>query len=102
MLAPLGHGVGLRVPHFDRALASGLDVDLVEAVSENFFGGGGRPMAVLQRLRRDMPVVLHGVSLGIGSSAPPAAPTGGAGSVFTCTGSRSRSSGPFLTSTSRR
>jgi uncharacterized protein (UPF0276 family) len=71
VLAPLGHGVGLRVPHFDRALSRGLDVDLVEAVSENFFGGGGRPMAVLERLRRDMPVVLHGVSLGIGSSAPP-------------------------------
>jgi uncharacterized protein (UPF0276 family) len=69
----IGHGVGLRVPHFDRALSSGLDVDLVEAVSENFFGGGGRPMAVLERLRRDMPVVLHGVSLGIGSPEPPAA-----------------------------
>jgi uncharacterized protein (UPF0276 family) len=72
MAASLGHGVGLRVPHFERALASGLDVDLVEAVSENFFGGGGRPMAVLQRLRRDMPVLLHGVSLGIGSAQPPA------------------------------
>ncbi|HET6582375.1 MAG TPA: DUF692 family protein, partial [Nannocystaceae bacterium] len=65
------HGVGLRVPHFDRALSIGLDVDFVEAVSENFFGGGGRPMAVLERLRRDLPVVLHGVSLGIGSPAPP-------------------------------
>lgn len=71
--AHLGHGVGLRVPHFDRALAEGLDVDLVEVVSENFFGGGGRPMAVLERLRRDMPVVLHGVSLGIGSPEPPSA-----------------------------
>lgn len=69
----IGHGVGVRVPHFDRALSLGLDVDLVEAVSENFFGGGGRPMAVLERLRRDMPVVLHGVSLGIGSPEPPAA-----------------------------
>lgn len=66
----LGHGVGLRVPHFDRALGPGLDVDLVEAISENFFGGDGRPMAVLERLRRDMPVVLHGVSLAIGSTAP--------------------------------
>ena len=66
----LGHGIGLRVPHFEQALASGLDVDLVEAVSENFFGGGGRPMAVLERLRRDMPVVLHGVSLAVGSTMP--------------------------------
>lgn len=66
----LGHGVGLRVPHFEQALGPGLDVDLVEAISENFFGGDGRPMAVLERLRRDMPVVLHGVSLAIGSTAP--------------------------------
>lgn len=73
MVAALGHGVGLRVPHFERARTRGLDVDLVEAVSENFFGGGGRPMAVLERLRRDMPVVLHGVSMGIGSSTPPSA-----------------------------
>jgi uncharacterized protein (UPF0276 family) len=72
-MASLGHGVGLRVPHFEHALRHGLDVDLVEAISENFFGGGGRPMAVLERLRRDMPVVLHGVSLGIGSDLSPRA-----------------------------
>lgn len=66
----LGHGVGLRVPHFEQALGPGLDVDLVEAISENFFGGGGRPMAVLQRVRASVPVVLHGVSLAIGSVAP--------------------------------
>src|SRR5262245_815591 len=66
----LGHGVGLRVPHFDRALTVGLDVDLVEATSENFFAGGGRPAAVLERVRRDMPVVLHGVSRAIGSVDP--------------------------------
>jgi uncharacterized protein (UPF0276 family) len=62
----LGHGVGLRVPHYARALESGLDVDWVEVITENFFGGGGRPRAVLERLRRDLPLVFHGVSLGIG------------------------------------
>lgn len=67
----MGHGVGLRVPHFNRALEQGLDVDWVEAVSENFFGQGGRPHAVLERVRRDMPVVLHGVSLGVGSPNAP-------------------------------
>lgn len=73
----LGHGVGLRVPHYPRALAAGpeggLDVDWVEVISENFFGGGGRPRAVLERLRRDLPLVLHGVSLGVGSAGPPVA-----------------------------
>ncbi len=66
----IGYGVGLRVPHYARALQEGLDVDWVEAISENFFGEGGRPLAVLERLRRDIPVVLHGVGLGIASVAP--------------------------------
>ncbi len=63
----LGHGVGLRVPHYERALAGALDVDWVEVITENFFGGGGRPRAVLEAVRRDVPLVFHGVSLGIGS-----------------------------------
>ena len=67
----LGHGVGLRVPHYQRALEHGLDVDWVEVITENFFGGGGRPRAVIERLRREMPLVLHGVSLGIGSGDAP-------------------------------
>ncbi len=69
----LGHGAGIRVPHFDHALARGLAVDVVEVLSENYLAGGGRPAAVLERLRRDMPVVCHGVSLGLGSPDPPAA-----------------------------
>jgi uncharacterized protein (UPF0276 family) len=67
----IGHGVGLRVKHYDRALDVGLDVDWVECISENFMGGGGRPRAVLDRLRRDMPIVFHGVSMGIGGSSGP-------------------------------
>lgn len=67
----LGHGVGLRVPHYARALREGLAVDWVEAISENFFGGGGRPAAVLDALRPDMPVVFHGVGMGIASPQPP-------------------------------
>lgn len=66
----LGHGVGLRLPHYERALAHGLDVDWVEVISENFMRPGGRPRAVLERLRRDMPIVMHGVSMGIGSVEP--------------------------------
>jgi uncharacterized protein (UPF0276 family) len=74
----LGHGVGLRLAHYDRALARGVDVDFVEVVTENFFGPGGtvpggRPRAVLERVRADVPVVLHGVSLGVGSVDPPSA-----------------------------
>ncbi len=72
----LGHGVGLRVPHYDHILAHGVagQVDWMEAISENFFGPGGRPRAVLDRVRQDVPVVFHGVSLAIGSADPPPAP----------------------------
>jgi uncharacterized protein (UPF0276 family) len=45
-------------------------VGWIEAISENFIGVGGRPLAVLEKARRDFPVVLHGVSLSIGSVDP--------------------------------
>lgn len=70
----LGHGVGLRTRHYARALGvepGGLDVDWVEVISENFFGEGGRPSRTIERVREQLPVVLHGVSLGIGSLDAP-------------------------------
>jgi uncharacterized protein (UPF0276 family) len=66
----LGHGVGLRPKHYGRFLESRPQVDWVEAISENFMRIGGRPRAVLEKVRRDFPVALHGVSLSIGSSDP--------------------------------
>lgn len=66
----LGHGVGLRVPHYEKALDGSLDVDWVEVITENFLGLGGRPQAVLAGARAQVPVVFHGVSLGIGSVEP--------------------------------
>ena len=66
----LGHGIGLRSKHYGRFLAEPPPVAWVEAISENFLAPGGRPQAVLEKVRRDVPVVLHGVSLGIGSTDP--------------------------------
>jgi len=66
----LGHGVGLRRDHFDRILSAPTGVDWFEAISENFMVPGGRPLDILRRVRRDYPVVLHGVSLSIGSTDP--------------------------------
>jgi uncharacterized protein (UPF0276 family) len=66
----LGHGVGLRPKHYGRYLESKVRVDWVEAISENFMRIGGRPLAVLEKVRRDVPVALHGVSLSIGSTDP--------------------------------
>src|SRR5437588_12340935 len=66
----LGHGIGLRPKHFGRLLAEQPPVDWMEAVSENYLAPGGRPVAVLEKVRREVPVALHGVSLAIGSTDP--------------------------------
>jgi uncharacterized protein (UPF0276 family) len=60
------HGIGLRTKHYPEILERGLRADFVEAITENFVDRGGRPRAVLERVRRDMPVALHGVSLSLG------------------------------------
>lgn len=66
----LGHGVGLRAEHYDEFLQGRPGVDWVEAISENYMDTGGRPLHVLERVRRDLPVALHGVALSIGSTDP--------------------------------
>jgi uncharacterized protein (UPF0276 family) len=66
----IGHGIGLRTSHFGELLAAPPPVDFVEAISENFMARGGRPLAVLEKVRGDVRVVLHGVSLSIGSVDP--------------------------------
>lgn len=67
----LGFGLGLRVDHYDAILESRPDnIDWFEAISENYLVAGGKPLHYLDRVRRDWPVVLHGVSLSIGSDDP--------------------------------
>ena len=66
----LGHGVGLRTKHYPRVLDGTARVDWFEAISENFMIRGGRPLAVLERARADASLVLHGVSLSLGSTDP--------------------------------
>jgi uncharacterized protein (UPF0276 family) len=66
----LGHGVGLRPTHFPRLWDGTARVDWFEAISENYMIAGGRPLAALERARAIAPVVLHGVSLSIGSTDP--------------------------------
>jgi uncharacterized protein len=63
----LGHGIGFRPKHYPQVL-EGVRADWFEVVSENFMIPGGRPLSVLERVRADRPVVLHGVSLSIGST----------------------------------
>ncbi|OYD59907.1 UNVERIFIED_ORG: hypothetical protein BDU10_9197 [Burkholderia sp. CF145] len=63
-------GVGLRHAHYDDFLRRVPPVDWVEVHSENYFGDGGLDLHVLDTVRRDLPVSLHGVGLGLGSSRP--------------------------------
>jgi hypothetical protein len=66
----LGFGAGLRVEHYDDVLEGAGGLDWFEAISENYMDTGGRPLRVLERVRHDHPVALHGVALSIGSTDP--------------------------------
>ena len=66
----LGLGIGLRSSHFDHILSEWPEVGWFEAISENFMDSGGRPRNVIRRVAERYPVVLHGVSLSIGSTDP--------------------------------
>jgi uncharacterized protein (UPF0276 family) len=66
----LGHGIGLRPKHFPQLWNGTARADWFEAISENYMVAGGRPLAALERARSLAPLVLHGVSLSIGSTDP--------------------------------
>jgi uncharacterized protein (UPF0276 family) len=66
----LGMGVGLRTVHFDHILEQHPTVDWFEVISENFMDSRGRPRYVLEQITERYPVVMHGVSLSIGSTDP--------------------------------
>jgi uncharacterized protein (UPF0276 family) len=66
----LGLGVGLRSPHFSHILQHWPAVDWFEVISENFIDSHGRPRYVLEQIAERYPVVMHGVSLSIGSTDP--------------------------------
>ena len=66
----LGYGLGLRPQHYPDILDGDPDIDWFEAISENYMVPGGQPLNVLERIRARYPIVLHGVSLSIASTAP--------------------------------
>ncbi|MEJ7805684.1 MAG: DUF692 family multinuclear iron-containing protein [Telluria sp.] len=67
-MAPPRIGVGLRAPHYRQFLEQRPKVDWLEVHTENFLDRAGWDWHVLQQLRRDYPVSLHGVGLGLGSA----------------------------------
>ena len=65
-----GFGLGLRPVHYEALLTESHAVDWLEIVSENYLVPGGQPLAYLERIRARFPLVMHGVSLSIGSTDP--------------------------------
>jgi len=62
-----GFGLGLRPVHYAAFLAAPQRVDWLEAISENYMVPGGKPLVMLEAMRARYPIVLHGVSMSIGS-----------------------------------
>jgi uncharacterized protein len=66
----LGFGLGLRPTHYETILNETPAVDWFEIISENYLVPGGRPLHYLDRIRERYPMVMHGVSLSIGTQDP--------------------------------
>ena len=64
-------GLGLRTPFYDEALQGNTDIDFYELLSENYMVPGGKPIDYLDAFAERFPLVLHGVSLSIGSDEEP-------------------------------
>ena len=67
----LGFGLGLRPEHYQAIVDNPPErVDWFEIISENFMVEGGKPLYYLDRIRADFPMVMHGVSMSLGSTDP--------------------------------
>ncbi len=67
----LGFGLGLRAEHYqDILLHKPKTIDWLEILSENYMVKGGKPLYYLDAIRQDYPMVMHGVSMSIGSADP--------------------------------
>lgn len=66
----LGFGLGLRPQHYKEILDNEPQVDWFEIISENFMIPGGQPLRMLDQIAERYPIVMHGVSMSIASTAP--------------------------------
>ncbi len=69
-LPPTGVGIGLRTPHVRQVLEERPPVPWLEIHSENYYVDGGPALKVLDRIRADYPLSLHGVGMSLGSTDP--------------------------------
>ena len=66
----LAVGAGLKPEHAEDIFAGTRRVDFFEIHAENYMGAGGPPHHLLERIRADYPLSVHGVGLSIGGTAP--------------------------------
>jgi len=64
----LGYGLGLRPEYFQLIVDEHPAVDWFEILSENYMVGGGKPLYFLDAVAERYPLVMHGVSMSLGSS----------------------------------
>jgi uncharacterized protein (UPF0276 family) len=64
----LGVGIGLRSVHYGHVLDEKPELDWFEILSENYMNTGGRPLHILDQVAERYPIVMHGVSMNIGSA----------------------------------
>jgi uncharacterized protein len=64
----LGFGLGLRSEHYENVLTERPPLDWLEILTENYLVEGGKPLYYLDRIREHYPMVMHGVSMSLGSS----------------------------------
>lgn len=66
----IGFGMGLRPSHYPYIFENKPEIDWFEIISENYMDTDGRPVRMLEKILEDYPVVMHGVSLSIGTVDP--------------------------------
>lgn len=66
----LGFGLGLRPDHYEAILSQHIPIDWFEVITENYLVAGGKPLYYLDAIAERYPLVMHGVSLSIGSADP--------------------------------
>jgi uncharacterized protein (UPF0276 family) len=67
---PARAGAGLKGEHVPEILQGRPDIGFFEVHAENYMGAGGMPHRLLEAIRRDYPLSLHGVGLSIGGDQP--------------------------------
>ena len=69
-LPDLGLGLGLRNVHYNTVLKQRPPVDFFEILSENYMATDGRPVRIVEEVAAHYPIVMHGVSMSLGSADP--------------------------------